>query len=85
MESDKTCKGTINREEFDAFVNRAALVPRHFGLIPRDSSKEPRDKFFAKMDDNEAGSIAFRETLVWTVEHSKLKIQLQRSGQNYKQ
>jgi len=84
VESDKQCKGTIDREEFDVLVDRAAVVPRQFGLAPMGSSKELRDKFFAAMDDNNSGTITFRKFLAWTVEHSKLKISKQRSGEGYK-
>jgi len=84
VESDKLCKGTIDREEFDVLVDRAAVVPRQFGLAPVGSSTELRDKFFAAMDDNNSGTITFRKFLAWTVEHSKLKISKQRSGEGYK-
>jgi len=64
-------------------VDRAAVVPRQFGLAPMGSSKDLRDKFFVAMDDNNSGAITFHTFLAWTVEHSKLKISKQRSGEGY--
>lgn len=84
VESDKNCKGTINRQEFDVLLDRAAAVPRQFGLAPNDSSEEIRNKLFNSMDDNKSGTITFRKFLAWTMAHSKLKIQLQREGRGYK-
>jgi len=84
VESDKNCKGTINRQEFDVLVDRAAVVPRQFGLAPAGSSAELRTKIFNSMDDNSSGTITFRKFIAWTVEHSKLKIKNQREGKGYK-
>jgi len=84
IESDKNCKGTINRQEFDVLLDRAAAVPRQFGLAPNGSSEELRTKIFNSMDDNKSGTITFRKFLSWTVAHSKMKIQMQREGKGYK-
>jgi len=84
VEADVNCKGTINRQEFDAIVDRAAVVPRQFGLAPPGSSKELRDKIFNLMDDNSSGTITFRKFMNWTVTHAKGKIQDHRSGMGYK-
>merc|ERR1719350_1442405 len=82
--SDKSCKGTINRQEFDALVDKAAVVPRQFGLAPSGSSNELRTIIFNNMDDNKSGTITFRKFVAWTVEHSKMKIKMQREGKGYK-
>jgi len=84
VESDKNCKGTINRQEFDVLLDRAAAVPRQFGLAPSGSSEELRTKIFNSMDDNKSGTITFRKFLSWTTEHSKMKIEKQRAGKGYK-
>merc|ERR1719330_1652217 len=84
VEADVNCKGTINRQEFDAIVDRAAMVPRQFGLAPPGSSKELRDKIFNRMDDNNSGTITFRKFVNWTVTHAKGKIHDHRSGMGYK-
>jgi len=84
VESDLTSQGTINRQEFDVLLDRAAAVPRQFGLAPSGSSSELRTKIFNSMDDNGTGSITFRKFLNWTVEHSKMKIKLQKEGKGYK-
>jgi len=84
IESDKNCKGTINRQEFDVLLDRAAAVPRQFGLAPSGSSEELRTKIFNSMDDNKSGTITFRKFLSWTTAHSKMKIEMQRAGKGYK-
>lgn len=84
VESDANSQGTINREEFDVLLDRAAAVPRQFGLAPTGSSTELRTKIFNSMDDNGSGTITFRKFVAWTVEHSKMKIKLQREGKGYK-
>lgn len=84
VESDKNCKGAINRQEFDALLDRAAAVPRHFGLAPMVSSNQLRTRIFNAMDDNSSGTVTFRKFVAWTVEHSKFKIELQRQGKGYK-
>jgi len=84
VEADLKCKGTINRSEFDLIVDRAAQVPRQFGLAPAGSSKELRDKIFNSMDDNNSGTITFRKFVLWTVTHAQGKIKDHRAGKGYK-
>jgi len=84
VEADLNCKGTINRAEFDLIVDRAAQVPRQFGLAPAGSSKELRDKIFNSMDDNSSGTITFRKFILWTVTHAQGKIKDHRAGKGYK-
>jgi len=84
VECDKSRTGTINREEFDVLLNRAAMVPRQFGLAPETTSPELRTKIFKMMDDNQSGGITFRKFLAWTVAHSKMKIEMQRAGRGFK-
>jgi len=84
VEADVNCKGTINRAEFDLIVDRAAQVPRQFGLAPPGSSKALRDQIFNSMDDNNSGTITFRKFVAWTVTHSKGKIENHRAGKGHK-
>lgn len=84
IEADVKCKGTIAREELDILLDRAAKVPRVFGLAPPSGTKEHRDKIFNSMDSNNEGYITFRKFLAWTVDHTKLKIKMQKAGEGYK-
>jgi hypothetical protein len=84
VEADATCTGTINRQEFDVLIEKAAKVPRQFGLAPAVTDDAAHDKVFATMDDNNSGTITFRKFMAWTVEHTKYKIKLQRAGMGYK-
>merc|ERR1712107_878524 len=84
VEADTKNKGTIDRSEFDLIIDRAAMVPRQFGLAPAGSSKALRDQIFQSMDDNNSGTITFRKFVAWTVTHAKGKIELQRAGKGFK-
>lgn len=83
IEADKDCKGTISRAQLDPLLERAAQVPRQFGLAPMTASKEFRDAVFASMDTNNSGNVTFRKFLRWTVEHSKGKIQSIKAGTGF--
>merc|ERR1712107_243622 len=74
VEADDDNTGTINRHQFDSVLDRAALVPRQFGLAPNTTSKMLRDQIFDCMDDNNSGRVTFRKFVAWTVTHSKNKI-----------
>merc|ERR1711879_988475 len=49
VEADKSCSGRVNRAQFDVLLNRAAKVPRHFGLAPDVVDTATRDKMFDAM------------------------------------
>jgi len=83
-EADARSTGVITFKEFDGLLSRAAEVPRFFGLAPPDASKEIRKKFFDTMEDKQMGGVTFRMFLAWTMEHSKAKIALQKTGKGYK-
>jgi hypothetical protein len=84
IEADVDCMGQITREQIDILLDRAAHVPRVFGLAPSSGTKEHRDKIFASMDENNEGYVTFRKFLAWTVDHTKLKIKMQKAGEGYK-
>lgn len=84
IEADMDCKGTITREQLDTLLDKAAKVPRVFGLAPPSGTTEHRDKIFESMDSNKEGYVTFRKFLAWTVDHTKLKIKMQKAGQGYK-
>lgn len=84
VEADKDCKGQITRDQLDNLLERAARVPRLFGLAPMTASKEERDKVFASMDSNNEGYITFRKFMRWTVEHTTVKVKMHKSGWGYK-
>lgn len=83
-ESDARSKGVITFEEFDALLDRSAAVPRTFGLAPPDASVAAREGFFESMNDPLLGGVTFRMFLEWTVEHSKMKIEMHRDGLGFK-
>jgi len=74
VEEDEECRGVVCREGFDRLVNRAALVPRQFGLAPAVSSPEKIDKIYASMEDERLGGVTFRKFLQWTVKHLEGKV-----------
>merc|ERR1712048_1041795 len=61
VEVDEGCKGEISFNEFNGLIERAALVPRTFGLAPPDGTAEERKAIFASMDDTKTGLITFRK------------------------
>ena len=74
VETDATCRGEITFSEFNALVERAAAVPRTFGLAPPDGTAEERKAIFAAMDDTKSGLITFRKFLEWVVTHTAGKV-----------
>merc|ERR1711894_207552 len=50
VEADEQCEGRITYDQFDKLLTRAAVVPRHFGLAPPESSTEARKKMFDQLE-----------------------------------
>jgi len=84
VESDVECKGTIKREELDVLLDRAAAVPRYYGLAPKEYTKEGRDAIFKQMDTNGEGYVTFRKFVSWTVAHTRSVLKKQKEGKGYK-
>jgi hypothetical protein len=84
VEVDEGCKGEISFNEFNGLIERAALVPRTFGLAPPDGTHEERKAIFASMDDTKTGLITFRKFLEWVVSHTAGKVAAQKAGKGYK-
>merc|ERR1712137_568759 len=80
VEVDEGCKGEISFNEFNGLIERAALVPRTFGLAPPDGTAEERKAIFASMDDTKTGLITFRKFLEWVVSHTAGKVAAQKAG-----
>jgi len=74
VEEDVECRGVVCREAFDRLVNRAALVPRQFGLAPAVSSPEKIDEIYKSMEDPRFKGVTFRKFLEWTVKHLEGKV-----------
>merc|ERR1712179_29121 len=74
VEEDVECRGVVCREGFDRLVDRAALVPRQFGLAPAVSSPERIDEIYKSMEDSRFKGVTFRKFLQWTVKHLEGKV-----------
>jgi hypothetical protein len=75
VEEDHQCKGVVNKEGFARLVDRAAYVPRHFGLAPPSADAARVAELYAAMEDDRLGGVTFRKFLEWTTEHTKAKIE----------
>merc|ERR1712078_753490 len=84
VETDATCRGEITYAEFNKLIERAAAVPRTFGLAPPDGTAEARKAIFESMDDTKTGLISFRKFLEWTVTHTAGKVEAHKAGKGYK-
>jgi len=84
VETDSHCRGEINYAEFNSLIERAAAVPRTFGLAPPDGTAEARKAIFEAMDDDKSGLINFRKFLEWTVTHTAGKVENHKAGKGYK-
>merc|ERR1711909_251228 len=73
VERDEQCEGRITYDQFDKLLTRAAVVPRHFGLAPPESSTEARKKMFDQLElvrgDKKSGFVTARTFWEWTVVH----------------
>lgn len=84
VETDSRCRGTITYSEFSHLLDRAAAVPRSFGLAPPAGTEAEREAIFRSMDDTQTGLITFRKFLQWSMHHTAHKIDLQKAGKGYK-
>jgi len=75
VEEDHQCKGVVNKEGFARLVDRAAFVPRAFGLAPPSADAARIQELYAAMEDSRLGGVTFRKFLQWTTEHTKAKIE----------
>jgi hypothetical protein len=84
VEADESCSGRVNRAQFDGLLDRAAAIPRHFGLAPPDVDKATRDKMFDAIElrrgDQRTGYVTFRKFYEWSIEHIAEKIRLHKAG-----
>jgi hypothetical protein len=74
VEEDHACKGVVTLDGFQRLVNRAALVPREFGLAPSVVDEARVRELYASMEDPKMGGVTFRTFLAWTREHLKMKV-----------
>lgn len=75
VEEDHACKGVVDRAGFARLVDRAAHVPRHFGLAPPSADAARITELYEQMEDKRFGGVTFRKFLEWTTEHTKAKIE----------
>jgi hypothetical protein len=84
IEVDVSCKGMISYDEFNKLVQRAAAVPRQFGLAPPTGTLEERAAIFASMDTEKTGYVTFGNFLDWVIVHTRGKVAAQKAGKGYK-
>merc|ERR1711862_555045 len=74
VEEDHDCRGVICRDGFERIIERAAFVPRAFGLAPPKTSVERIDELYEAMEDRRMKGITFRKFLEWSVQHLNKKL-----------
>jgi len=89
VEADTKCQGRVNYEQFGELLCRAASVPRQFGLAPDTVDEAVRKEMFAKMELKRGevgqGYVTARKFWEWTLEHTKMKIELQKAGKGWRE
>jgi hypothetical protein len=89
IEADTQCEGRVTYDQFGQLLSRAASVPRHFGLAPADVDESVRKAMFKAMelkrDGVPQGFVTHRKFWEWTVEHTKMKIDLQKAGKGWRE
>jgi len=70
VEADGACRGKINFDQFDVLADKAAAVPRFYGLAPEGKCSVTRKEIFDNMSCHE-GYITFDDFLAWTIKHTK--------------
>jgi len=74
VEEDHDCRGVVCFEGFERLVARAAMVPRTFGLAPKETSKRKLKELYDSMEDTRMGGVTFRKFLQWSVDHLAKKV-----------
>merc|ERR1711909_70239 len=89
VEADAESKGRITYEQFHKLLDRAAVVPRHFGLAPDSIDESVRKQMFKDMELSRGGKplgfVTFRVFWEWTVKHVAKKIELQKAGKGWRE
>jgi len=89
VEADAESKGRITYEQFHKLLDRAAVVPRHFGLAPDSVDESVRKQMFKDMELSRGGKplgfVTFRVFWEWTVKHVAKKIELQKAGKGWRE
>jgi len=70
VEADASCKGKITFDQCEALMDKAAAVPRFYGLAPEGKSSVTRKEIFDNMSCHE-GYVTFDDFLTWTIAHTK--------------
>jgi len=74
VEEDHECQGVVNLDQFGRLVDRAAIVPRAFGLAPATASAERVEELYKSMEDSRWKGVTFRKFLQWSVQHLEKKV-----------
>jgi hypothetical protein len=70
IEADVQCKGKINFDQANILMDKAAAVPRFYGLAPEGNCSVTRKEIFDNMSCHE-GYVTFDDFLSWTIKHVK--------------
>lgn len=77
VEEDHECKGVVTLDGFQRLVDRAAVVPRAFGLAPPRANEARVRELYASMEDPKMGGVTFRTFLAWSREHLRGKVNVE--------
>lgn len=82
LDSDGDRDGLVGMEEFDFLVEKAAVMPRRFGLAPNwvecygdvAHRQQARQEMFNQMDKHRRGKIGMEEWVEFTMQHIGEKV-----------
>jgi len=74
VEEDHECRGVVSFDGFERLIERAAMVPRTFGLAPKETSKEKLRELYNSMEDPRLKGVTFRKFLQWSLDHLAKKV-----------
>ena len=82
VRADKQLNGRVNKYNFDALVEEAAVLPRKYGYAPKssdmypsdDARKRAREAQFDTIDTDISGYITLEEWIKWATNHIMGKV-----------
>jgi Ca2+-binding EF-hand superfamily protein len=83
LDADADRDGLVSADEFDFLVERAAALPRRFGLAPSwvehygtlEARQQARNEMFRQMDADQSGKIGLEEWVQFTLSHISEKVE----------
>lgn len=82
LDADSDRDGLVSMDEFDFLIERAASLPRRFGLAPSwvecygdvEGRQRARKEMFRQMDKDQSGKIGMEEWVEFTMAHIAEKV-----------